>query len=146
MAERLKFVSKVDGWLAALMLVAGSMSLMAIALVMQRGAAYGVTAALLIGIPAIALPVWVFLQTDYQLTDEELLVRSGPLRWRVPLRDIQTIKPSRSWLSSPALSLDRLRIDCGRGRSLLVSPQEKERFLSAIKIRQATVEILPSVA
>lgn len=67
--------------------------------------------------------------------DRELLVRSGPFRWRIAIDGIESIRPSRSPLSSPALSLDRLEITYGGGRRLLISPEDREGFLEAIVAR-----------
>ena len=56
----------------------------------------------------------------------------GPFRWRVPIDAITAITPTRSALSSPALSLDRLRIEYGE-RAILVSPIYKEGFVRALR-------------
>lgn len=132
MAQRLLFGSKVDGWLAAVIVAAALLSAMAIVSVAQRGLAYAAAALLLIGISGMALPIWVLFGTSYEVTDDELIVRSGPFRWRVPVHEIRAIEPSQSWLSGPALSLDRLRIDYSLGRCLLVSPKKRDQFLSRL--------------
>jgi len=61
-----------------------------------------------------------------------LEIRSGPFKWTIPLDAIKKVDPSRSLLSSPALSLDRLRIQYGGGKSILVSPNDRDGFLAAI--------------
>jgi hypothetical protein len=65
-------------------------------------------------------------------------VRGGPFRWRIPLAAIVSVTPTRNPLSSPACSLDRLRIT-HRGprgeRGLLVSPASKTGFLDALARR-----------
>ena len=69
---------------------------------------------------------------NYEITETELVARSGLLRWRVPLADIQEVRPTRSAASAPAWSLDRLRIGYlkgGRSRALLVSPSDKWAFM-----------------
>jgi hypothetical protein len=38
-------------------------------------------------------------------------------------------------LSSPALSLDRLKIDYSDARSIMISPEDRERFLADLKSR-----------
>lgn len=77
-----------------------------------------------------AFIVWTLLGTCYVLSDERLVVRSGPFRWRIALDAIHAVEPSRSPLSSPALSLDRLRIRYGlRHQSVLISPDEQQQFL-----------------
>lgn len=135
--DALVFPSKVDRWLAAVLLVgalvtlAGAGGLISVAGVRQWPVALGLV---LLG---AALPLWVLGSTYYVLTAAELHVRSGPFRWRIPLREIRAVEPTRSVLSSPALSLDRLRIRHGPMRYLMVSPREMERFLRELEARRA---------
>ncbi|MDX1605745.1 MAG: PH domain-containing protein [Candidatus Competibacterales bacterium] len=82
---------------------------------------------------AVAFPVWLLRSTYYRFDEDHLHIRSGPFRWNVPFQQIQGVEPTRNPLSSPALSLDRLRIDYGRGRSIMVSPQDKRRFLNRLE-------------
>lgn len=91
-------------------------------------------------IPAIVLgaglPVWLMLSTTYTIGESSLLVRSGPFKWQVPIAGITGITPTSNPLSSPALSLDRLRIDYGRGKSLMISPKNKEQFIRDLEARR----------
>jgi hypothetical protein len=82
------------------------------------------------------LPLWTLLGTRYTIDGTLLFVRSGPSRWTIPIRDIRSITPTRALTSSPALSLDRLRIEYSDGRVLLVSPREKETFLRDLQDRR----------
>lgn len=82
----------------------------------------------------IGLPWWIVTSTAYTVTTDTLVVRSGPFRWYVPFEQIRAIAPTRSPLSSPALSLDRLRIDYG-STSLMISPEDRERFLADLRAR-----------
>jgi hypothetical protein len=69
---------------------------------------------------------------NYEITQTELVARSGFMRWRVPLANIQEVSQSRSAASAPAWSLDRLRVEYlkgGRSRALLVSPSDKRAFM-----------------
>ena len=70
--------------------------------------------------------------TYYVIDGDTLVIRSSFLRWRVPIAKIQSITPTGNPLSSPALSLDRLRIDYD-GRQIMVSPEEKQRFIEALR-------------
>ena len=94
-------------------------------------------ALLILGPAGVGLPLWTLLTTHYTIDGTSLHVRSGPFRWTIPLRDIRLITPTRDSTSSPALSLDRLRIEYGGGRVLLVSPREKDTFLRDLQDRQA---------
>ncbi len=92
---------------------------------------------LVLGPLAVGFPLWTLLATRYSIDDAFLRVRCGPFRWTIPLRDIASITPTRDHASSPALSLDRLRIEYGGGRSLLVSPRDKDAFLRDLQDRRA---------
>ena len=83
-------------------------------------------AAALLGVLLTTYPL------DYEITRAELVARSGFMRWRVPLADIQEVRPTRSAASAPAWSLDRLRVEYLKGgapRVLLISPEEKLSFM-----------------
>jgi hypothetical protein len=71
--------------------------------------------------------------TSDTITSTDLLVRAAFFRWRVPLDQIIEVYPTHNPLSSPALSLDRLRINCKRpsGKTwwVMISPKDKEQFL-----------------
>jgi len=96
------------------------------------------------GFPAILIAVasfavaafvaWIPFSTYYTITSADLLVRSACFRWRIPLDRIVEVFPTRNPLSSPACSLDRLRVNYKRasGRTwwVMISPKEKEQFLN----------------
>jgi hypothetical protein len=86
---------------------------------------------------SLALPVWILFSTAYHVDAKCLKIRSGPFSWKILLADVQSIEPSRSWLSSPALSLDRLEIRYGNGRRILVSPRDRAGFLDAVNRKKA---------
>lgn len=133
----MKFRSKVDVWLA---LVAGAALLFCMYSAvgdMRSRSAWLLPAALLL--VAVGLPAWIFLSTYYLVAQQKILVKSGPFRWVIPIESIVGMTPSNSLLSSPALSLDRLRIDYDlNGRKyLLVSPADKEGFRAAVEAARA---------
>ena len=59
-------------------------------------------------------------------------IRCGFVSWNIPRKDIHSIKPSRSLLSGPALSMDRLKISYAGKGTILISPREKDAFLRAL--------------
>jgi hypothetical protein len=79
----------------------------------------------------VALLAW---PTRYELHEQELVIRSGVIRYRIPYSEIRAVTPSRNPLSAPAWSLDRLRIDRKRGYAL-ISPRDKEGFLRVLAAR-----------
>ncbi|MGL1005844.1 PH domain-containing protein [Vibrio vulnificus] len=78
------------------------------------------------------LPIWLLIGTKYSVAGSVLKVSSGPFRWQIELSAIDNVKSSRSILSGPALSLDRLEIEFESGKRILVSPKDKSSFLAAI--------------
>jgi carbon starvation protein CstA len=141
---RTSFVSRIDFWLLALVVLAGMAAAAAAVAAVPRTGDSGNSWGLLLTLgPLVAfgliLPAWLVLDTRYTLTAHELLIRSGPLRWRIALNEVRELSPSRSWISSPALSLDRLRIRYGAARSILVSPRDKQGFIDTLRQRAPAV-------
>lgn len=128
--------SRIDAWLVVVLGVAMAVALGSVYPAITAGTAMAWAIAIVTVAIGVGLPLWLLLATHYTLDRQHLLVRSGPLNWRIPLRDITTISPSRSLLSSPALSLDRLRIDYKPHQSLMISPRDKAQFLRAIATAQ----------
>jgi hypothetical protein len=132
----LVFPSKVDWWIAALMILPLAVS---IGVVGSALAANPPLPALflLVGIEVLvlALIVATVRSTRYEVTGREVIVRSPPFRWRIEIERIESIRPSRSAASSPALSLDRLEIRYDGDRRILVSPRDREGFLAAVVAR-----------
>ena len=73
-----------------------------------------------------------YLNTYYQVDDHQLLVKSGLFSWKIPLSEIESIEPTHSFLSAPALSLDRLVIHYGDGKRVVVSPKDNQGFIEAV--------------
>ena len=127
------YKSKIDTWL-----LIGLLSTMALCIcasiptILLRPLADWWIVVLLLGL-GVGLPLWTMIATHYTLDPKLLIVQSGPFKWRVPIIDITNITPTKSPISSPALSFDRLRIDYGRGKTLMISPRDKEQFLQDIE-------------
>jgi len=80
----------------------------------------------------IALLLWVTFGTYYVISDSVLRIYHGPFRWNIPLKTIEDIVVTRSIISSPALSMDRLRITYNSGRKVMISPVQQQEFLHAV--------------
>jgi Bacterial PH domain len=131
----MRFESKRDAWIVLLLRV---MPLVVLAIVTlawyqthheMRGPILG---ALLLIIFEVFFFESVMRSTYYLIDGNTLIIRSSFITWRVPIAAIRSITPTRSALSSPALSLDRLRIDYG-GKWILVSPEDKRRFIESLR-------------
>jgi hypothetical protein len=138
--ESVVFRSKLDTWLAAVIAVPAvvALGIAATLLVSDMPARWPI--ALLLGALGGVLPLYVIGATRYTVGDGEIRIVSGPFRWRVALRDIRTVRPTRNPLSSPALSLDRLRIEYGASKWVMVSPRDQDAFVRALRRHGAALD------
>ena len=128
-----RFRSKVDTWLLVLLVIAIAAQVWALVAVLSANQSVPVsvlTAAIII--PGILLTMSVLTRTHYTVAGGILRITSGPFRWSIPIADITEVADSRSPFSSPALSLDRVRISYRPDKHILVSPDDKAGFLRAI--------------
>jgi hypothetical protein len=124
------FPTKVDAWLVVVLAAGIGASLYgAIEVVhtdpFRAAVRFGATAVLVLVVFLAGIPC------QYTLADDHLLVRSGVVRWRIPYVQITDIAQSRSLWSAPAMSLRRVKVSY-RGRFMLVSPRERERFIAEL--------------
>ena len=136
-----RFPSKVDWWLGAILVAVIPVSMLASAYVAfsagQTGMAVASVAFVLLLYVGLVFPMY------YELEADSLLIRFGLMRSRIPYAAIKAVSPTRNPLSSPALSLDRLHIDCDRnfGHGVNISPKEKQRFLEELAKRAPHLEL-----
>lgn len=146
MTQTLEFRSKVDRWLLVVMVGTSALSILVVVLALAIGILESGPAALFfipLFIPIVAvtvgLPLWLLRSTRYTLTPTELRIVSGPFHWTVLLKDIERVSRTSNPLSSPALSLKRLRIEYGGRRFVIISPDDEETFLREVEIRRPGV-------
>lgn len=97
--------------------------------------------ALFFTIPLAILLGWMWFTTGYEVTNEYLIVRSGPIKKKIRLNDIKKISKTRNPLSSPALSLDRLEIIYGQFGIAIISPKDKLKFITLLKNIHSKIEV-----
>jgi len=133
------YPSKKDAWLVAVLWVSvGGMIYATVQFGLDTRSTLGTLAFVVFcTVPVVVLCLWTLLDTRYILTHTELLVRGGPLRQRIPLQAIQEVRPQRTPLSSPALSMDRIRVTWLKGhqRSVFISPDNRRSFLRDLASR-----------
>ena len=138
------FISKVDFWIA---LVLWGSSLLVIAIPFwqwkrnENGSLAQSILLTIILLPFIALMLLPFFSTKYTLMDSQLLVNNGFSTQRIELADITYITPTRSAISAPALSLDRLEINY-QNKEVLISPKDKPQFYREIQARNPSIMIV----
>ena len=124
------FKSKYDAWLVALV---GAFIAMMVSLTPDAWREGRWVTVLLLGV-GLLLMVWTLFGVRYVVRETKLDIRSGPLLWSVPLASIRSVEPTRDATSSPAWSLDRLRVTATE-RTVLISPLDKAGLLDALQAR-----------
>ncbi|WP_368678688.1 PH domain-containing protein [Acinetobacter lactucae] len=134
----MKFRSKIDWWLLLIFIVTTAIIVMKIYEVNHN---YSLASNFphLIFYSLIILIIWLpIFNTYYVVENNTLIIKSLVFRWKININDITQIEPTHNPLSSPALSLDRLKIyymKNGEVTSVMISPKDKETFLQAINKR-----------
>jgi hypothetical protein len=124
------------GWLVGLAVVSGQY------LVLVPG-----TTLLLVG----GLLVWVLFGTSCEITESSLVVRSGPIRWTVPLDAIEDVVPA-GWLGGPvvewnlSLGVRGLHVRYRRRNGRLtwpirIAPRDRAAFLLELAERLPELEV-----
>ncbi len=91
---------------------------------------------------AILSIVYMFRVTRYVFEPTRLRAQTGPLKWDVPYNLLRTVRPSRDVSSAPAFAFNRLKLEYGSGQILLVSPAQRALFLDEIRKRAPHVTIV----
>jgi len=86
---------------------------------------------------------YTFTNLRYSIEQETLLIRCGFLyKKSIPIHAIKRIEESRSPLSSPAASMDRLEIIYNKFDSILISPKEKQAFIEELVKKNPEIVVL----
>jgi len=137
--------SLVDRWLVTVFAVSSGACAIALVAVLWSCFTHGITLGSLVTIPLVVagglVPWWIVMTTEYELTNRSLEIRSGPFHWSVSLREITSLEITRHPGSSPALSLDRLRIQHAGGALIMISPENREHFLGELRRRGVACEV-----
>jgi len=134
----LKFRSKIDWWLLLIFIVITANIVIKI---YEANHHYSLASNFphLIIYSLVIFIIWLpIFNTYYVVENDTLVIKSLVFRWKININDITQIEPTHNPLSSPALSLDRLKIyymKNGKIATVMISPKNKEAFLQAINKR-----------
>lgn len=131
-----KFRSKVDWWFLGF--IVAMSGLLAQLILTTYGKGILMQNLLFVVVYALTILVlwWPLWSTRYVVDHEQLTIRSLWFKWVIPLTTIQSVKETDHSISSPALSLDRLKIEYlqqGQTKTILVSPKDKVAFKAALE-------------
>ena len=128
-----RFNSKIDRWLLYLLVAVIIFEIVILGIAAsQVGEPLAAVGLVLAALALVALIGSCLMRTHYTVHGNELRIVSGPFRWKVPIDQIESVTATRNPLSSPALSLDRVQIQYGSGRKIMISPRDRAGFLKAI--------------
>ena len=129
------FYSKKDWWVLAFLICMTGLLLQLLITMFTKGTAYQFPVHTIVYIFTILMLWWAVWSTRYLVQNETLSIRCLFLKWDIPLTDIESIAVSNNSQASPALSLDRLKIDYvkdGKSKFILLAPRNKAKFCQAI--------------
>lgn len=135
-----RFETRRDTWLMAI--IYGSIIICAVTAwpaIVYRSLHWSAVLVTIVCLGTIALLLWVRFGTYYEIADRVLRVYHGPYQWCIPLEQIEHVAPTRSYWSSPALSMDRVKIEYGGGKTLMVSPERQQEFILAVSVDKRAV-------
>ncbi|WP_157796307.1 PH domain-containing protein [Bacillus xiapuensis] len=87
----------------------------------------------------ISLLMW--FRTGYKITNDELVIIYGPIKFRIDVHKIQTINHMKSPFVGPALSVDRIGITHSGFKFITISPKDKEKFIKAVLKINSNIKI-----
>ncbi|PAV29407.1 hypothetical protein CIL05_11100 [Virgibacillus profundi] len=119
------FPSKRDLWIT---MIIWGIALLAIVIPIVNGELF----ALVFMLPLAALLLWFWFSTGYKIDDDMIRVRYGPIRLKIPVKNIQIIKKKKNPFTAPALSMDKIELVSGRFDVISISPVNQEEFLRLI--------------
>jgi hypothetical protein len=127
------YKSKVDTWLGTILGGIPFVSVLAAWQLIHAPILGRWIVAVPIVLLGVCLPLSILFFTTYRITDASLRIRSGFFKWEIPIQAISRAESTNDPVSSPALSLDRIRIEYGHAKSVLISPVNKEDFLRDLR-------------
>ncbi|MBM7700618.1 PH domain-containing protein [Kurthia huakuii] len=79
--------------------------------------------------------LFVWFHTTYTITEDTLLISYGPIKQKIPLHSMTSIRQTTAIFTAPALSRHRVEINYGFYESVQVSPKDMERFIAELEKR-----------
>lgn len=129
--------SKIDLWIAVVLMTT-PLVLIGLGLYLHQPALLIIATIILAGYGLAAFPV------SYRVGTDCLVIRNGAMKTKIRYSEIRSMRPARSALSSPALSLDRIEIRYSEEGIVFISPADRRGFLEDVRAHAPHAEILVS--
>lgn len=132
------FRSKIDWWILGFIISMTGLLIQLLWTMYAKGTMVEYPEHTVIYILTIGILWWPIFNTRYNIQNQVLTIHCMFLRWSIPLENIQSVTQTNNPISSPALSLNRLKIEYlkeGKVKQVLVSPKDQQRFCESILIK-----------
>lgn len=134
------YKAKVDTWIRIILLFTVAITLPVILVVPENEVLIG----LLFLLPIDGLLLWILYGAHYELTQDYIHIIVGPFRQKIYYDKIKSYREVRSWLSSMALSSDRIEIRVHNKSFIMgtthIAPLEKQKFMDELRRRCKNLE------
>ncbi|ALH94527.1 PH domain-containing protein [Acinetobacter equi] len=132
-----KFHSKIDWWVLAFLVCMTGLLIQLLLSMQAKGniSAYPLHTATYI--LTIFIIWWPAINTRYVIDNGKLIIKCMFLKWQIPLEQIHKIETTTNSVASPALSLDRLKLEYtqnGKDKFIIVAPRNKQAFCKALDL------------
>ncbi len=87
---------------------------------------------------------WIWFDTNYVIDNDFLIAKSGPLNWKVPIREISFIRLNQKTIGGtwkPTLSWNCIEIRYKKYRSVFIAPEKQDDFIGQLKQINDKIEI-----
>lgn len=132
--------SKIDLWVSLLLWFTAIIITVTLIFIPTEERAIG----FVIGIPSLIMILWIYFGSYCELRENYLYCRVGPFYEKIYYEKIKSLKLSRNFLSSMALSRERIEIgQHGKGYFMgttFISPIDREEFYKALAGRCQNLE------
>ena len=98
----------------------------------------------LIVTPVLGLFLWIWKATYYLIHNEILIAKSGPLIWKVPIKEITLIRLNQDTIGGTwklTLSWSCIEVKYNKYRSIFISPSNEGEFLERILKINSKIDI-----
>jgi len=90
--------------------------------------------------------IWMLLDTNYKIRNEQLFYCSGPLRGKIEIANIRKVEHWNKWYVTsfikPALGNDGFIIHYNKFDDIFISPKNKEDFIAALRKINPEIEVV----
>ncbi len=126
------FKSKIDRWMLVFLALSMFACILGSSVMLKVGGAVNYSIGAFMLIIGAGVPLWILNSTRYIIRNGDLKIVSGPFSWIIPVTSITSVHESQSSSFGPALSSDRLEIEYGKDKVMIVSPSDKTEFMQKL--------------